>query len=315
MLAGAALGVVTAVVLGIGSSFGAEPVPMGWIKDQTGIDRYYGEDGQMWIDKVTPDGYYVDGTGAWVPDMFDVSKFTTIPADAKSLMVVEGHGTAARIAFYVKEEIDGAGTSKAAGSGSTGPGGQTVTEAAGSGGQTATEAAGPGGSSAQAGFRWKKLTDSGGYVGRNGIGKEREGDERTPRGLYTLDEAFGTKPGQADFAVPYLQVDDGYYWVGDNASPYYNTMVDIRKTGNVFDTAASEHLSTIGGKAYHYCMAVGYNKEQTPYKGSAIFLHCTDGPGTAGCIAIPEADMVTVLKNLARPAYILIDDGEKLKEY
>ncbi len=291
MLGGAALGLVTALVLGAGSSFGAETVPTGWVRDQAGIDRYYGEDGQMWIDKVTPDGYYVDGTGAWVPDMYDVSKFTTIPADAKSLMVVEGHGTAARMSFYVKEETSPAETAAGA------------------------EAAGPGGDAAQAGFYWKKITDSGGYVGRNGIGKVQEGDERTPRGLYTLDEAFGTKAGLEDFKVPYLQVDDGYYWVGDNASPYYNTMVDIRKTGNIFDTAASEHLSTYGGKAYYYCMAVGYNKERTPYKGSAIFLHCTDGPGTGGCIAIPESDMVKVLQNVVQPAYILIDDGERLKEY
>lgn len=311
MLAGAVLGVVTAVALGVGSSLGAEPKPMGWVKDQAGIDRYYGEDGQMWIDKVTPDGYYVDGTGAWVPDMYDVSRFTTIPADAKSLLVVEGHGNVARISFYVKEEngtAEGAAGSGAAGQ--AGPGNKTAQ----TGPDSKTTQTGPGGA-AQAGFRWKKITDSGGYVGRNGIGKVMEGDEKTPRGLYTLDEAFGTKAGLEDFKVPYLQVDDGYYWVGDNASPYYNTMVDIRKVGNIFDTAASEHLSTCGGKAYHYCMAVGYNKERTPYKGSAIFLHCTDGPGTAGCIAIPEADMVKVLQNVLQPAYILIDDGEKLKEY
>ena len=62
-------------------------------------------------------------------------------------------------------------------------------------------------------------------------------------------------------------------------------------------------------------MAVGYNKEQTPYKGSAIFLHCMDGPGTGGCIAIPEEAMVKVLQNVSGQAYILIDDGVNLANY
>lgn len=251
-----------------------------WIQDEAGYYRYYGEDGTMWTNTVTPDGYYVDGTGVWIPDMYDISRFTTIPEDAGSLMVIEGHGTAARASFYVKEPADG---------------------------DTASEA--------RPGTVWRKVTDTGAYVGRNGIGKEAEGDEKTPRGLFTLDEAFGTKPDPGNFAVPYLMVDDGYYWVGDSTSPYYNQMVDIRQTGAVFDTAASEHLSTYGGKAYHYCMAVGYNKEQTPYKGSAIFLHCMDGPGTGGCIAIPEEAMVKVLQNVSGQAYILIDDGVNLANY
>ncbi len=333
ILAGAALGVLTAVVLAAGSSFGAETIQVsaselanaagdsypdgpggqpwqtGWQRDLTGNYRYYGQDGQMWTNAVTPDGYYVDGNGIWIPDSYEVSRFASIPADAGSLMVIEGHGTAARASFYVRE------TASETFSGGTAPASAGFDEATliGPGGMLPNQASS--GSPALTG-NWKKLVDVGGYVGWNGIGKEREGDQKTPRGLFTLDQAFGTNADPGNFSVPYLQVDDGYYWVGDSNSPYYNTMADIRKTGNVFDTAASEHLSTYGGRAYHYCMAVGYNKEQTPYKGSAIFLHCTDGaPGTGGCIAIPEAAMVTVLQNVVQPAYILIDESENLKNY
>ncbi|MDO5416108.1 MAG: L,D-transpeptidase family protein [Lachnospiraceae bacterium] len=256
-----------------------------WQQDPTGIDRYYTKSGAMWVNSVTPDGYYVDGTGAWIPSQYEVSSFTTIPSDAKSLMVIEGHGKTARATFYVKQGEEQIQLSQ-----------------------------GPGSQPARA-DGWTKITDTGAYVGRNGIGKEKEGDEKTPRGLFTLDEAFGTKAAPEQVKVPYLQVDDGYYWVGDSSSPYYNQMADIRKTGAVFDTAVSEHLSSYGGKAYYYCLAVGFNKEQTPNKGSAIFLHCTDGPGTGGCIAIPEAAMEKVLKNLVYPAYILIDEGENLKNY
>lgn len=392
MVAGAALGVLTAVVVGVGSSMGAELVSIpgpeepgtaegnvggssggsgsapseglsdgggsaqaensqgityGWRLDFDGYRRYYGQDGMVLTNTITPDGQYVEGTGVWIPQQYDVSQFTSIPADAKSLLVIEGHGTCARASFYVKEEVSvrtdgeagnldlsqGPGAADQAGSqgkqeadiqaDSQGKQ-EAAAQAASQGKQEAAaqaESQGKQEAGAQAdaqavlSYRWKKLTDTGGYVGKQGIGKEREGDEKTPRGLYTLDEAFGTKPDLGNFKVPYLQVNDGHYWVGDSNSPLYNTMADIRQTGQVFDTAASEHLSTYGGKAYHYCMAVGYNKERTPYKGSAIFLHCTDGPGTGGCIAIPEEAMVTVLQNIEMPAYILIDDGENLKGY
>lgn len=317
ILAGAVLGVLTAAVIGAGSAAGAQTENTAsaqtgntagaqtgniagaqagntagaaggiWRQDFDGYTRYYGPDGMVLTNTITPDGQYVDGTGVFRPASYDVSELASIPEDAKSLMVIEGYGTAARASFYIKEEIP----------------------------DTQGDLSGPGAEGQQkTSVRWNKITDSGCYVGRNGIGKEREGDEKSPRGLYSLDQAFGTQPDPGNFSVPYLQVDDGHYWVGDNDSPYYNTMVNIRETGNVFRTGASEHLSTYGGKAYRYCMAIGYNKERTPYKGSAIFLHCMDGPGTGGCVAVPEDVMVTVLQRIQQPAYILIDDGDKIKD-
>lgn len=362
MAAGAALGVLTAVVLGVGSSMGAELVSIpgpeeqvsgsgagqvagsvssgsgqgagtgsadisqgadyGWRDDFDGYRRYYGADGMVLTNTITPDGQYVDETGVWYPRQYDVSKFTSIPADAKSLLVIEGHGKAARATFYMKEEI--VQETETAGRQNIFPGpgaaGQPEENDGDQEALTADRAIQSDQGDVQNGlpdltYQWKMLFDTSGYVGKNGIGKVQEGDEKSPRGLYTLDEAFGTKPDPGNFKVPYLQVNDGHYWVGDSNSPLYNTMVDIRQTGEIFNTAASEHLSTYGGKAYYYCMAVGYNKERTPYKGSAIFLHCTDGPGTGGCIAIPESAMVTVLENIEQPAYILIDDGENLGGY
>lgn len=314
ILAGAVLGVLTAVVLGVGSSFGAQENGV-WMTDEAGANRYYGADGQMWTNAVTPDGQYVDRTGVWIPSQYKIEELSTIPADAKSLLVIEGHGNVARATFYVKEEVP-----KTQNVQSTPTSGEILVQRLAPGEDAKEDTQGFVMPAAQrtemeVSYAWKQIVDTGAYVGRNGIGKEVEGDEKTPRGLFTLDEAFGTKEDTGTFRVSYLQVHDGHYWVGDSNSPYYNQMVDIRQTGAVFDTAVSEHLSTIGGKAYHYCMAVGYNKEHTPYKGSAIFLHCTDGPGTAGCIAIPEADMIKVLETIERPAYILIDDGEKISSY
>ena len=60
----------------------ALPAAGSWSQDASGYYRYYGADGNMWVNTVTPDGFYVDGTGAWGPDMYDVSAFTSIPEGA-----------------------------------------------------------------------------------------------------------------------------------------------------------------------------------------------------------------------------------------
>lgn len=347
MAAGSALGVLTALVFGAGSALGAEaakPVSgntaagtqdtaqEGWVVDNVvGAYRYFGADGQMWTNAITPDGYYVDRNGVMIHPQYEIERLTTIPAEAKSLLVIEGHGNAGRATFYLKEETavdagtsgskgaaqnagtsgskSAAGNSDASGNRSTvsrqGPG-----EAAQTGGKASDSASGT-----QKKVSWKTVFNTNATLGRLGIGKEVEGDEKTPRGFYTLDIAFGTEPDPGNFKVPYLQVHDGHYWVGDSESSYYNQLVDIRQTGEVFDKRKSEHLSTIAGIGYHYCMSVGYNKACTPYKGSAIFLHCIEGPVTAGCIGIPKEDMVTLLENIQTPAYILIDDGENFQNY
>lgn len=313
ILAGAVLGVLTALAVGAGSALGAEDMAQGgWVVDNVvGAYRYFGADGQMWTNAITPDGYYVDRNGVMIHPQYEIERFTTIPSDAKSLLVIEGHGNAGRATFYLREESKMGSENKAAVSR------QSPGEAARES-QTAVDTSVflPGVQEKNTSWvSWKEVFNTNATLGRLGIGKEVEGDEKTPRGYYTLDIAFGTEPDPGNFNVPYLQVHDGHYWVGDSESSYYNQLVDIRQTGDVFDKKKSEHLSTIAGIGYHYCMSVGYNKECRPYEGSAIFLHCIEGPVTAGCIGIPKEDMVKLLENIQQPAYILIDDGEKLKNY
>lgn len=347
--AGAVLGVLTALAFGIGSAFGAEAEKTekageGWVVDTAvGAYRYYGADGEMWTNAVTPDGYYVDRNGVMIPAQYTIEQFTTIPKDAKSLLVIEGHGIAGRATFYTREtseaeaaqvntsasrtsapsaaagtkevSLEGPGQAKSSSGSTAAQEKNNSDKPKGSGEVRTTEkTAGMQEQKAEA-SAWKQVFNTNATLGREGIGKEVEGDGKTPRGIYTLDQAFGTEPDPGNFNVPYLQVHSGHYWVGDSESPYYNQMVDINETGDVFNKKDSEHLSTIAGIGYHYCMSVGYNKECTPYKGSAIFLHCIEGPMTAGCIAIPKEDMEVLLQKIQLPAYILIDDGENLKNY
>ncbi len=162
-------------------------------------------------------------------------------------------------------------------------------------------------------YEWTVLVDTEGRMGRNGMGKEIEGDEKTPVGLYTAGMVFGNKenPGTQ---LPYIHVTPTQYWVGDSNSPYYNQFVDTQVVGDVFDKAASEHLSAYGA-VYNYCIDMGYNPEGTPHKGSALFLHCTNGYGTAGCVGIPEESMREIVCWLKPGAKFLLDEADKLAEY
>ena len=162
-------------------------------------------------------------------------------------------------------------------------------------------------------YQWTVLVDTEGRMGRNGMGKEIEGDEKTPVGLYQAGMVFGNKenPGTQ---LPYTHVTETQYWVGDSNSPYYNQFADTQVIGNVFDKSASEHLSAYGA-VYNYCIDMGYNPQGTPHKGSALFLHCTNGYGTAGCVGIPEEDMKAIVCYLKPGAWFLLDEEDKLAGY
>lgn len=147
---------------------------------------------------------------------------------------------------------------------------------------------------------WKEILSCDGYTGRNGIGKQAEGDFKTPDGTFRCVEAFGIleDPGTQ---VPYTKLMPYHYWSREPET--YNRMVDMRKLRRIPD---GEHLIDMDPE-YHYALVIGYNPGNIVGKGSAIFLHCTgSNPYTAGCIAVSEADMKTVLKNVTAGTRICI---------
>lgn len=210
---------------------------------------------------------------------YDVNRLQ-LPEDAQRLVVVEAEGLQARVSLYGKD--------------------LPVQEGA--------EAAAPG--------EWSLICETGeGLIGRGGMGKVWEGDEKTPAGLYKMNTPFGTSPKLEGFPDNYLQVDGRYYWNGDSESDRYNKLVNTDEYTD-FNRSKSEHLSTYGGIAYNYCIDTGYNPEGTPYKGSALFLHCSAGKNTAGCIAIPEAAMVEIMKGYVEgKTYILLESKGNFAAY
>ena len=155
---------------------------------------------------------------------------------------------------------------------------------------------------------WQEVFTSRAYIGKNGLGKEKEGDAKSPVGLFHFTKAFGIAPDPG-CALGYTQVDDTHYWVGDGKSPLYNQFVSTRDNA-AFDKSESEHIVEYN-KAYQYCLNISYNQEGRPGLGSAIFLHCySDNPYTGGCVAIPEDDMRRLLRAL-RPGCRIVIAGLK----
>lgn len=149
--------------------------------------------------------------------------------------------------------------------------------------------------------KWYESFHCWGYVGYNGIDKVREGDGKTPTGVFTPTKAFGIlkNPGTK---MDYQQINKYHYWCGEPR--WYNRFVDIRRQKH---NCQGEHLIDYK-PSYNYCIDMGYNRSGTWKKGSALFLHCQK-PGvykTSGCVAIAEKYMRKVMLTMTENAKIII---------
>lgn len=141
---------------------------------------------------------------------------------------------------------------------------------------------------------WTEIGSCEGYVGKNGMGKTREGDKKTPTGEFGLSFPFGIlkDPGAK---LSYTQVNQNHYWCATSESEYYNRFVDAKETGR--KPAKGDEVLVRYQGVYDYCMFVEYNKDGTPGLGSCIFLHCMgSAKSTSGCIAVPKSFMKNVVK-------------------
>ena len=161
---------------------------------------------------------------------------------------------------------------------------------------------------------WHMIMTTPGFIGKNGLGKTKEGDAKTPTGIFHFNRAFGIAddPG---CAIPYVKADDDTYWSGDPREGYhYNELVSSRDLpGLDLESGDSEHIIEYPYH-YQYCLNISYNEEGTPGLGSAIFLHCLGPakPFTGGCVAIPEDHMRYVMQKINGDTVVVIDTYEAL---
>jgi L,D-peptidoglycan transpeptidase YkuD (ErfK/YbiS/YcfS/YnhG family) len=132
-------------------------------------------------------------------------------------------------------------------------------------------------------------------IGRNGFappGGKKEGDVRTPIGVFALKRAFGYA-AQSATRLTYRQAGDNDIWVDDVTSPDYNCWVRKGET-----SAASFEAMKLNDDRYKYGIVVEYNTDPVVKgAGSAIFIHVRrrENMSTLGCVALSERDILQVL--------------------
>lgn len=136
-------------------------------------------------------------------------------------------------------------------------------------------------------------------IGRSGVcaaGDKREGDGCTPLGVWPIRTVL-FRPGSAapprGMTLPWrwIRADDG--WSDGAGDPEYNRPV---RHPHRF---SAERLVREDG-AYDVIVVLGHN-DAPPVDGlgSAIFLHCSEGRPTAGCVAVEKVALLVLLGMLA----------------
>ncbi|MGH9030160.1 MAG: L,D-transpeptidase family protein [Acidimicrobiales bacterium] len=137
-------------------------------------------------------------------------------------------------------------------------------------------------------------------VGDNGLaqpGAKREGDGRTPSGIFGFGFFFGDLANPGGFQFPFRQATSSDYWDDDPSSPDYNQWVDESTQGAAAAGANPEPM--FDEPAYNYGAVIDYNTGpvvSSPPMGSAIFLHVSTGGATDGCVSLPENELLEVLR-------------------
>jgi len=149
------------------------------------------------------------------------------------------------------------------------------------------------------GSAWHRLYFISAVIGRNGlaaIGNKKEGDGKTPSGIFPLGPAFGYASSM-DTGLPYRQATDNDFWVDDARSLQYNQWVKGVPAAGSF-----ERLKRLDN-LYQYGIVIGYNIHPViPGAGSAIFMHVWRGyySSTAGCVAVNQRNIRKILRWLSR---------------
>jgi L,D-peptidoglycan transpeptidase YkuD (ErfK/YbiS/YcfS/YnhG family) len=137
------------------------------------------------------------------------------------------------------------------------------------------------------------------WIGSQGMTRHAsESKSATPIGSFTLTHAFGhdSDPGTA---LPYLHTNPADWWISQ-PGPLYNTHQRCRSNCRFTQGSPNEHLY-YETPYYDYAVVIDYNTRNSPTgvrqgRGSAFFLHVTVGQPTAGCVAIPRARLVSIMR-------------------
>jgi L,D-peptidoglycan transpeptidase YkuD (ErfK/YbiS/YcfS/YnhG family) len=134
---------------------------------------------------------------------------------------------------------------------------------------------------------WTARIGAGGFARP---GQKIEGDALTPQGSYGFPFMFGVKANPG-VHFSWRQAHHYDYWDDDPQSARYNLWTDTR-----YYSAGRNPEPMYNVPAYNYAAVIGYNLARVPGAGSAIFLHVGNGQATAGCVSLPQSQLLSVIR-------------------
>ena len=142
------------------------------------------------------------------------------------------------------------------------------------------------------------------FVGSRGIGKKtREGDKVTPIGTFEFSEVY-YRPDKVKYlktCLPLKKINKKSFWCVDPKSKFYNRF-QTKKKFICEDLYRDDDL-------YDIFITFNYNLGSIKkFKGSAIFLHCSDTSKdyTDGCIALEKDILLKLLHSIKSYSKLLI---------
>ncbi|MEL6607214.1 MAG: L,D-transpeptidase family protein, partial [Bacteroidota bacterium] len=144
---------------------------------------------------------------------------------------------------------------------------------------------------------------------------KREGDGKTPAGLFWVSAVFGKDPEYKEQCkMPFIHVGPTTEAIDDPKSRYYNQIVSADLAGEK-DWTSSEKMYEIS--SYNVGVFINHNSPvQDPAAGSCIFIHEWRAPHkpTAGCVALATNNLKELAEWLdikKKPTIVMLP----MKEY
>lgn len=147
---------------------------------------------------------------------------------------------------------------------------------------------------------------------------KREGDNRSPAGVFRIGTAFGYAPHAAT-VLPYRALSASDWCVDVSGAAQYNRIVDANVVGAAAVKGSTEpmrrDLHADGDQRYRLGFVIEHNVDAVAEGGSCIFAHLWASPTTptTGCTAMAPAAMESLLAWLrprAQPVFVLLPRDE-----
>ena len=148
--------------------------------------------------------------------------------------------------------------------------------------------------------------------------QKKEGDGRSPAGVFRIGAAFGYEPAITS-ELNYRQSSASDFCIDVSGSPLYNRIVDANVVGQAAVAGSTEpmrrDLHANGDVRYKIGFVIEHNQDAAPQGGSCIFAHLwrTAGEATAGCTSMDEQALRALLAWLRpdhMPVFVLLPQAE-----